>query len=81
MKQITNNIKLPELSEVKDYAVKVRKNAEDNATALIILLLAAIAIIGFISVLQSAKKIRELKKIRKACRNNCVTVDCSDCDE
>jgi hypothetical protein len=72
--------RVPDLDEVKAYALKLRKEAEDNATALIILLLVIIAFIGFIQIILSVKRYRELKRIRKICRNNAYDKDCYDCE-
>jgi hypothetical protein len=83
MQNITENIRIPDLDEVKVYAQKMRKNAEDNATALIILLLVVIAFIGLIQIILSVKKIRELKKLRRTCRtiSEKPVCYCEDCEE
>jgi hypothetical protein len=76
------NFELPEIPEIdfnemKDYALALKKKAEQNSSAIIILLLAIIAVIAFVMAINDMKKIRELKRLRRACMERGAF--CDDC--
>ncbi|MDR0974667.1 MAG: hypothetical protein LBL80_03115 [Ruminococcus sp.] len=70
---------IPEIDfkEMKDYAFALKKKAEDNASAIIIVLLIIIALIALVSAVNDMKKIRELRKLRRACTGS--NTMCDDC--